>query len=33
MMEVCMVRMPNQNLTDDEARHILEFMRKNDGKN
>lgn len=33
MMEICMVRMPNQNLTDDEARHILEFMRKNDGKN
>jgi hypothetical protein len=26
-----MVRMPNQNLTDDEAREILEFMRKNDG--
>jgi hypothetical protein len=23
--------MPNQNLTDDEARHIYEFMRKNDG--
>ena len=33
MMEVCMVRMPNQNLTDAEARNILEFMRKNDGKN
>lgn len=33
MMEVCMVRMPNQNLKDDEARHIVEFMRKNDGKN
>lgn len=33
MMEVCMVRMPNQNLKDDEAREILEFMRKNDGKN
>jgi cytochrome c551/c552 len=33
MLEICMVRMPNQNLSDDEARHILEFMRHNDGKN
>jgi cytochrome c551/c552 len=33
MLEVCMVRMPNQNLSDDEARAVLEFMRKNDGKN
>lgn len=33
MMEICMVRMPNQNLKDNEARAILEFMRKNDGKN
>jgi mono/diheme cytochrome c family protein len=33
MLEVCMVRMPNQNLKDDEARDVLEFMRKNDGKN
>ena len=32
MIEKCMVRMPNQNLTDDDARHILEFMRNNDGK-
>lgn len=31
MLEICMVRMPNQNLSDDEAREILEFMRKNDG--
>jgi len=31
MLEICMVRMPNQNLTDDEARSIYEFMRKNDG--
>lgn len=30
MLELCLVRMPNQNLTDDEAREILEFMRKND---
>ncbi len=33
MVEVCMVRMPNQHLSDDDARHILEFMRNNDGKN
>jgi mono/diheme cytochrome c family protein len=33
MLEICMVRMPNQNLKDDEARATLEFMRKNDGKN
>ena len=32
-LELCLVRMPNQNLTDDEARNILEFMRKNDGVN
>ena len=31
MLEICMVRMPNQSLSDDEAREILEFMRKNDG--
>lgn len=31
MLEICMVSMPNQNLSDDDARHILEFMRKNDG--
>ncbi len=31
MLEICLVRMPNQNLTDDNARNILEFMRKNDG--
>ena len=31
MLEVCMVRMPNQNLSDGDARNVLEFMRKNDG--
>ena len=31
MLEICMVRMPNQNLSDDDARNILEFMRRNDG--
>jgi len=30
-LEICLVRMPNQNLSDDDARAILEFMRKNDG--
>ena len=30
-LELCLVRMPNQNLVDTEAREILEFMRKNDG--
>ena len=30
-LEICLVRMPNQNLNDDDARNILEFMRKNDG--
>lgn len=30
-LELCLVRMPNQSLSDDDARHILEFMRKNDG--
>lgn len=31
MLDICMVRMPDQNLTDQDARDILEFMRKNDG--
>lgn len=31
MLEECMVRMPNQSLSDDDARHVYEFMRKNDG--
>ena len=31
MLEECMVRMPNQNLSDEDARHVYEFMRKNDG--
>ncbi len=30
-LEICLVRMPNQNLADEEARGLLEFMRKNDG--
>jgi len=32
MLEVCLVRMPNQSLSGDDARAVLEFMRKNDGK-
>jgi mono/diheme cytochrome c family protein len=31
MLEICLVRMPQQNLTDEDARNIYEFMRKNDG--
>lgn len=31
MLEICLVRMPNQHLTDEDARNIYEFMRKNDG--
>lgn len=30
-LELCLVRMPNQNVSDDDARALLEFMRKNDG--
>lgn len=31
MLEICLVRMPNQNLTGDDTRNVYEFMRKNDG--
>lgn len=31
LLEQCLVRMPNQNITKDEARSLLEFMRQNDG--
>ncbi|WP_374541588.1 cytochrome c family protein [Flavobacterium sp.] len=30
-LEICLVRMPNQGVSDDEARGILEYMRQNDG--
>ena len=30
-LEICLVRMPNQNLADEDARALLEFMRRNDG--
>ncbi len=32
LLEQCLVRMPNQNVSNDEARQILEFMRHNDGE-
>ncbi|MBK7561980.1 MAG: c-type cytochrome [Chitinophagaceae bacterium] len=31
LLELCLVRMPNQNLVMDDARKLLEFMRSNDG--
>lgn len=31
LLELCMVRMPNQNISQEEARKVLEFMRSNDG--
>ena len=33
LLEECLVRMPNQNLNEQDARSVLEFLRKNDGKN
>jgi len=30
-LEICLVRMPNQNLSDEDARALYEFMRRNDG--
>ena|ERR1051326_8186267 len=32
LLELCMVRMPNQNLSLEEARKVLEFQRNNDGE-
>ena len=32
LLEQCMVRMPNQNISKDDARKVLEFMRSNDGE-
>lgn len=29
-LEICLVRMPNQNLSEDDAIKIVEFMRSND---
>lgn len=32
LLELCLVRMPNQNISKDEAREVLEYMRSNDGE-
>lgn len=32
LLELCLVRMPNQNISKDEARQVIEFMRSNDGE-
>ncbi len=32
LLELCLVRMPNQNISIGDARDILEYMRKNDGE-
>ena len=30
-LAICLVRMPNQNISDADARAVYEFMRRNDG--
>jgi cytochrome c5 len=32
LLELCMVRMPNQNLSREDARKVIEFQRSNDGE-
>jgi cytochrome c2 len=32
LLEQCLVRMPNQNLSQEDARKVIEFMRSNDGE-
>jgi cytochrome c551/c552 len=32
LLEECLVRMPNQNISVEDSRAILEFMRSNDGE-
>lgn len=32
LLELCMVRMPNQNISKDQSRELIEFMRNNDGE-
>ena len=32
LLELCMVRMPNQSLMIEDARKVLEFQRSNDGE-
>jgi len=31
LLELCLMRMPNQNMSIGDARDVLEFMRQNDG--
>lgn len=31
MLEECLVRMPNQSISDEDARAVYEYMRQNDG--
>lgn len=31
LLEQCLVRMPNQNISKEQAREVIEFMRSNDG--
>jgi hypothetical protein len=31
LLEQCLVRMPNQNVSQEDARKVVEFMRDNDG--
>lgn len=32
LLELCLMRMPNQNVSVGDARDVLEFMRQNDGE-
>jgi hypothetical protein len=32
LLELCLTRMPNQNVSIGDARDVLEFMRYNDGE-
>ncbi len=32
LLEQCLVRMPNQNVTQEDTRQLIEFMRSNDGE-
>lgn len=32
LLEQCLVRMPNQNVSQEDARKLIEFMRSNDGE-
>lgn len=32
LLELCLTRMPNQNVSVGDARDVLEFMRQNDGQ-